>query len=210
MESKSLPNIETLVTDNIRTLKIPQIKSPHPLVIIMTGIPASGKTYLAQRLSEQLPFCVVSEASMRRFLARSASFFDRKTEKIHELGIPTIEKLLQMGVNTIYDSNIATRALRETVKTRVAAVGGVFVLIYLNCPKDFAYRKIKKHNVEIMTGDKEGFIMDIDYFNYEVAKIEAPGVSESPLIYDSSQNSNNLQNLIRKIKAKMDFHEMSR
>jgi len=210
VESKPLQNLETLVTDNIRTLKIPQVKSSHPLVIIMTGIPASGKTYLAQRLSEQLPFCVVSETAMRHFLARSASFFDRKTEKIHELGIPTIERLLQMGVNTIYDSNIATRALRETVKTRVAAVGGVFVLIYLNCSKEVAYQKIKKHNIEIMRGDKEGFIMDIDYFNYEIAKTQAPLIRESPLTYDSSQNSNQLQNLIRKIKEKMDFQEMSR
>jgi|SRR3989344_5089089 len=210
MESTSLPNIETLVTDNIRTLKIPQIKSPHPLVIIMTGIPASGKTYLAQRLSEQLPFCILSEAAMRRFLARSASFFDRKTEKIHELAIPTIQRLLQMGVNTIYDSNIATKKLREIIKANVGGAGGIFLLIYLNCPKEFAYQKIKKHNVEIMRGDKEGFIMDIDYFNYEVAKTEAPGVSESPLIYDSSQNSGNLQNLIRKIKDIMSAQEMSR
>lgn len=200
MESKSLPNIETLVADNIRTLKIPQIKSSHPLVVIMTGIPSSGKSYLATKLAENIPVCILSEAAMRHFLARGASFFDRKTEKIHELGVPTILRLLQMGVNTIYDSNIATRRLRELIKSRVEKADGRFILIYLNCPKEVAYERVKKHNVEIMQGDKEGFIMDIDFFNYEVAKTQVPSVSESPLTYDSSQNSNQLQNLIQKIK----------
>jgi len=116
---KGLLNLETLSEDNIRTLKLSKERFKKPLVIILVGIPSSGKTTFSQTLSSSLPLVILSEEYMIRFLAPRATFFEKAQTETFQLAVKTMEKLVQSGVNCIYDSSIKKKSDRNLIKNRV-------------------------------------------------------------------------------------------
>lgn len=172
-----------LAEDNIRTLSLPGGRLKPPLAVILIGIPASGKTFLAQNLSKTFPLAVLSEEEMLKFLAPKISFFSRAQDEVMILGIKTIEKLIKRGISCIFDYNVKKRHDRNVIKQTVETVGGKFVLIYLEIPKEEAYEQLSKSNYQVSRGEKKGVILDKDLFEYEVANTMFPINEERALIY---------------------------
>ena len=173
-----------LAEDNIRTLSVPQAVSKKPLCVILVGIPESGKTFLTQKLSEKFPLTILSEEAMTAFLSPRATIFKRSALEVFQLATKTIERLIKMGKCCIYDANIKSPEQRSLIKTVVEQSGGSYLLIHSSCPKELCYGRLQKHNLEVARGEKKGFIMDKDYFEYEVVSTRAPVVDEHHLVYN--------------------------
>jgi len=177
-------NFEILAEDNIRTLKVPAVSFEKPLCIILVGIPCSGKTLLTEKLAEKFPLTTLAEEDMMAFLAPRATIFRRGSLEIFQLATKTIEHLVRAGKACIYDANVKTREARQLLKTVVEGAGGTCLLIYLNCPKETCYKRLQKHNVEVTRGEARGFILDKDFFEYEVASSRMPAADEHHLTYN--------------------------
>ncbi|OGY25645.1 MAG: hypothetical protein A2864_01680 [Candidatus Woykebacteria bacterium RIFCSPHIGHO2_01_FULL_39_12] len=183
---KGLLNLETLSEDNIRTLKLSKERFKKPLVIILVGIPSSGKTTFSQTLSSSLPLVILSEEYMIRFLAPRATFFEKAQTETFQLAVKTMEKLVQSGVNCIYDSSIKKKSDRNLIKNRIEKMGGTYVLIYIYIPKELALERVSKQNFEVTRGEKKGFIMNKDLFEYEINSTQIPLSGENHLVYEES------------------------
>ena len=176
-------DLNVLAEDNIRTLQLPKGRLKPPIAVIMVGVPASGKSFLARNLAEALPLAVLSEEEMLKFLAPKITFFKRAQEQIVALAVKTIEKLIQRGVSCIFDYSVKKRQDRQTIKQTVEAVGGRLVLIHVDISKDEAYEQISKSNYQVSRGEKKGVILNKDLFEYEVATTMFPITEERPLVY---------------------------
>lgn len=183
MDTASL-DFDVLAKDNIRTLRVPEASFKKPLCIILVGIPESGKTSISQKLSDKFPLTVLSEEAMMAFLSPRATIFNRNALEVFQLATKTIEYLIKMGKACIYDANIKTREQRGLIETIVNQVGGSYLLVYASCPKEVCYRRLQKHNLAVARGESRGFIMDKDYFEYEVASTRPPALGEHHLVYD--------------------------
>ena len=177
-------NFVILAEDNIRTLKVPSVSFKKPLCVILVGIPCSGKTYLTEKLAEKIPLSVLAEEDMMAFLAPRATIFRRGSLEIFQLASKTIEHLIKKGKACIYDANVKTREARQLLKTVAEGAGGSYLLIYLNCPKETCYERLRKHNLEVTRGETKGFILDKDFFEYEVASTRVPAADEHHLTYN--------------------------
>ena len=90
-----LPNIDTLVADNIRILKTPQARLPKPTAIILVGFPGTGKTTLVEELVRTYPVAVISDEAMGHFLLPyQATFLKHSQKEFLELAAATMEKLI--------------------------------------------------------------------------------------------------------------------
>jgi len=176
-------NFETLAEDNVRTLKVPGPVFDKPLVVIMVGTPSSGKSTLTKKLAEKFPLTVFSEEYMTSFLSPRATFLKRNSAEVFQLAVKTIESLMRKGKASIYDANIKTRQQRDLIKVVVEENGGTYLLIYLNCPKEVCYQRLQKHNLEVNRGESKGFILDKDFFEYEVSSTKAPAPDEINVVY---------------------------
>jgi predicted kinase len=177
-------NFDVLAEDNIRTLHVPKVAFEKPVCVVMVGIPEAGKTFLAKNLSEKFPLAVLSETDMVAFLSPRATIFKRGALEVFQLAIKTIEHLIKGGKACIYDANIKTREQRSLIKTAVEQAGGSFLLVYVSCPKELCYERLQKHNLAVNRGEIKGFILDKDYFEYEVASTRLPAPEEHHLVYN--------------------------
>ena len=176
-------NLDILAEDNVRTLKLPKARLNPPVAIILIGIPASGKSRLVENLTNTFPLAVLSEEEMLKFLAPRISFFERAQEEILALAEKTIEKLILGSISCIFDYSVKKRRDRGLLREVVEKAGGKFILIYIDIPKEEAYKQLSKINYEVSRGEKKGVIMDKDLFEYEVANITPPSAAEGALVF---------------------------
>jgi len=188
MAQSAIPNLDVLVKDNIRILSLPKETSPHPLAIILVGPPFSGKTALVETLSQKFPLVVLSESQMGAFLAPRATFFKRGEDEIFLLASKTMEELVRMGYNCIYDASIKKRKDRLYLQNLVTNAKGKMALITCVIPENEVYARLQKRNSEIVRGDRKGFIMDKDLMKYELNSIEPPTKEEHPFVYQALAN----------------------
>jgi len=201
-------NIEQNATDFIRTLEKPSQKYKRPIVVIVVGIPASGKSYFCQNIASSLPFVLVSENTIQSFLVPRITFFERGTDQLLDFARETLKQLTKMGYNSILDMNLKTYAQREMFRLTIQAAGGETVTIHLTCPKEICFEKIKKRNLEIQRGDVKGFIMDWDYFLFEVNSTEVPIQSENAIPYNSSTDGLQMKKIAGYLQKKLEGQEM--
>lgn len=198
VEKRELPNIDILAEDNIRILELPKARLPIPLVILLVGLPSSGKSELVKELSQKFPLAILSEENMLKFLAPNISFFERSEEKILSLATRTMEKLIVRRVSSVFDHSIKKREYRDYIRKRIESLGGKSVLIHINIPKEDAYKRVSKSNFEVTRGDKKGVIINKDLFEYEVASTQIPSQGEHHLIH-KPQNSDSVNVIVEQI-----------
>ncbi|MDP2670910.1 MAG: AAA family ATPase [bacterium] len=182
-----LGNIDKLAADNIRLLKLPDKKISPSVAILFVGIPGSGKSTLATKLSEDFPLALISDEQMAHFLFTTKStLLEHSQKESLELASKTIEKLVQQGYSCVYDSNVKNRTDREVIRDLVAGSGGKFLLINLQVEEELAFERVSKANFAVSRGEKKGFILDKDLFQYEVSSTQMPLPEEQALVFDSS------------------------
>ena len=194
-------NIEKLAEDNVRTLELSEASYKTPVCIIFVGLPASGKSYLAEYLAKELSLTKFGEQNLTALLAPRATITEREVVKVFQLAVATIEHLLRRGKGVIYDANSKTKEQRNLIKTAVEQAGGRSILIFCSTPKEVCYQRAHKRNISIARGEVQGLILDKDYFEYEVATTLLPTADENPIIYDSTHDHENIYQIATKIKG---------
>ncbi|MEX0622095.1 MAG: AAA family ATPase [Candidatus Woykebacteria bacterium] len=195
-------NFDTLAEDTIRTLEIPQPSFKKPLCIIFVGFPASGKTTLTNKLRDRFPLAVFSEEVLTSFLSPRATLFHRDSVEVFKLASKIVEHLLKRGKSCIYDANIKTKEQRTLIKRIVQDNDGEFLLVYVNCSKETCYERLQKHNLRVGRGESKGFILDKDYFEYEVSSTSLLSPDEQYVNYNC-ENPESTYQVASLVEAKL-------
>lgn len=183
MENTKVQNLALLVADHIRTLTLPSKRFSQPVAIILVGGPFSGKTTLVEHLAKKFPLAVLSDSNIGSFLAPRTTFFKRGSEEIFVLASRTIEEIIKQKVSVIYDASVKRRTDREALRKLVTNQGGKLLLVHVVMPEKEAYARLKKLNTQIVQGDRKGFILNKDLFDYELNTTDFPGLDEQPIEY---------------------------
>lgn len=93
-----------------QTLSIPKEKLPQPTLILLSGLPGTGKSHLAQVLAKRLPLVVVSSDQIRRQLFAHPQYTGEEHFIVHSTCQEVIGDLLQQGYSVVCDAtNILCR-----------------------------------------------------------------------------------------------------
>jgi len=204
MPDKSLSNLNQIAGDLIRVLEIPKQTSAKPICIILIGLPGSGKTFISKKLTERLPLVYLSEELVQAFLVPNKTFFDRGEEAVLELIYTTIDKLLHTKYSVIFDANLKKLENRMAIKSIVDKARSQIITLYLNCPENIAFDRLKQKNLEILRGDSREFVMETDYFYFEKNNLEKPIKSEQAYLFDTANSTlRDIDKLVEYLKGKM-------
>ena len=101
----------------------------QPVLLLLTGLPGTGKSYLARRLSEFLPFVVIESDQVRKTLFPEPRYTAQESRLVHRTCHALMWKLLKKGIRVIYDATNLIEYHRELVYRIANKTGARLVVV---------------------------------------------------------------------------------
>lgn len=86
---------------------------PHPVLVILNGLPGTGKSYFARQLANQVPLAVLESDALRKALVRSPNYTARESTRLFRALHKMIELLLAQEIPVLLDATNTREAHRE-------------------------------------------------------------------------------------------------
>jgi predicted kinase len=121
--------------------------SPRPTLIIVCGLPGSGKTVHAERLANKLQAIRFSPDEWMNAL--SLDLYDEvRRGKIENLQWKIGRELLALGVTVIIEWGTWGRSERDALRLGARALGAAVELHYMSAPVDVLFARIQRRGLE--------------------------------------------------------------
>jgi predicted kinase len=118
---------------------------PDPRVVLLCGLPGSGKTTVARRLADKLGairFCPDEWMS-----ALGVDLFDEpRRARIESVQWNLAQELVQRRVSVIIEWGVWARSERDAVRARARELGVPVELHYLEVPLDVLWERVRDRN----------------------------------------------------------------
>jgi predicted kinase len=148
-------------------------------LIVLCGLPGSGKTTVARRLEDQLGgFRLCTDEWMTSL---AIDLYDQNArERVDALQQDVAVELVGLGMTVVYESGGWTRAERDRLRERARTAGASVELRYLDEPIDVMWQRLADRNA---TRPWATGVISRDDLATWAAHFEAPTAAELAL-YD--------------------------
>jgi predicted kinase len=146
-------------------------------LILICGLPGSGKTTLAKHLASEVPAVRLSPDEWKHDLG--IDYYDEETrvrleKRLWELA----QELLTLGQNVILENGFWAREERDELRLGGRTLGVAVELQYLEAPVEELWRRLELRNVEAKPGTAPIERQDLLQWT---ARFEAPDAAELAL-----------------------------
>ena len=155
----------------------------YPVLIMMSGLPGSGKSYLSERLAGQLPAVIVESDCVRKKLFRQPTYDAQESGMVHRACQEVMRALLRKGVRVIFDATNLVEFQRE-VLYNLAERSGAHVLIV----RTVAPEHIIRERLERRQADAQG-VSDADWQVYRRMSKRQQTIRRAHVRIDTSQST---------------------
>jgi len=125
-----------LLTESLGGLPEPVAE---PTLIVVSGLPGTGKTYFCNQLAERLPFVILESDALRKTLFPSPSYSPKENAHLFRAIHRLIETLLKRGISLILDATNLSEAKREYLYNIAERLDVKLILVRVEAPPQVVY-----------------------------------------------------------------------
>ena len=132
----------------------------HPVLVAVSGLPGTGKSYVSQRLLERVPLAFLETDALRKALHPSPTYSAQESARLFRLTHELIEELLGEGIPVLLDATSLMESHREHLYNIADRRGVKLVLVLVEAPpkvvlERLAERKRGKQRLDRSDADWE-------------------------------------------------------
>lgn len=161
------------------------------MLVVITGLPGSGKTTVADSLSKEINAIVLSTDKIRKNMFKNPVYNENDKRVVYNELFSRAREYLSSGKNVILDGTFYTKSLRDKAKEVGASVSEKVIFIYCETPEQILKERITKR--------KDKF-SDADFSVYLKIKEVFEDFEEEVIIVDTSKPiDSNIRDIIKLI-----------
>src|SRR2546428_2094150 len=113
---------------------LPRPRRP-PVLVLLIGLPGSGKSYLASEICRRYPFAHLESDALRKALFRRPVYSQRESSRLFVAVHALIDGLLARGVPTLLDATNLREAHRQPVYDIAERHGARLIIVQTIAPE---------------------------------------------------------------------------
>ncbi len=144
--------------------RLPRVKATtaYPVLVMMVGLPGTGKSYLARKLAECEPFLILEADFVRKTLFPNPSYSGEESTFVHRVVHALLDRFLRRGIRVIYDATNLIEWQREFVYHLAERAGAKLVIVRTVAPPEVVRARLEKRKQDRSPED----ISDADWGVY--------------------------------------------
>ncbi len=155
-----------------------------PTLIIVSGLPGSGKSYFSRRLAERLPFPIIESDAMRQMLSPTPNYSQAESERLFRACHALISDLLRKGISLIFDATNLIENHREQLYRIAERADAKLVLVRVEAPPELVRQRLERRQTEPDQNDKS----DADWKVYQKMTVTAEKIRRNHFAVDTSKD----------------------
>ncbi|MBM3156897.1 MAG: ATP-binding protein [Chloroflexi bacterium] len=193
-------NAEQIVTD-ARRLKqsLGRLPEPvvHPVLIIVSGLPGTGKSYFSRKLAEQLPSVIVESDALRKELFPVPVYSAEESQRLFSACYHLIEELLSSSISVILDATNLVEYHREFLYRIAERLKIKLIIVWVQAPKELVRQRLQGRAEGADPLDKS----DADWSIYQRMRTRMQRIRRNYFSVDTSRDiSPVLDKIVREAK----------
>jgi predicted kinase len=155
------------------------------MVIIVTGLPGSGKSYFASKLSEALKASYFSSDQFRKFFFSGIKYSTTEKLKVYQKLLSETLEAVDNGKDVVLDGTFYKQSIREEFKSALLKINQKIIFIEVRAESQLIKDRLKKLRED----------SDADYDVYQKLLAEYEPLTENHLILLSGND--NIEQMLR-------------
>ena len=122
--------------------RLPTNTAGGSFLLVLTGLPGTGKSHLSKRLQRRLPLLVLESDRLRKVLAHSPKYTPDESSRLFSACHLLIEEFLGQGRQILFDATNLTEKFRQPLRSIAARRGVPFLVVRCTAPVDLVRRRL--------------------------------------------------------------------
>ena len=169
----------------------------HPVFVVVSGLPGTGKSFFSRKLAERTPFLIVESDEMRKALFPNPDYSAEESSRLFKALHSLLEELLQKGISIILDATNLVEFQRERLYHIGDKIGVKLILVQVTAPAEVVRERLRQRANRKEISDKS----DADWNVYEQMKTRVSSIKRNHFVVDTSQDIEPvIEKILRSIK----------
>ncbi len=156
----------------------------QPAIIVVSGLPGTGKTHFCRRLAERLPCTILESDAIRKKIYPRPTYSPKESAGLFRAIHVMAATLLGKGVNVILDATNLEERHRKTVYKVAERAGARLILVQVEAPPEVVQKRLKSR----VDGKAAGDFSDADWSIYQRMKPQAEKIKQPHFTVDTSRD----------------------
>ena len=113
----------------------------RPVLVVVSGLPGSGKSYFSRRLVERMPLLILESDALRKVLFPTPSYDRAESARLFEACYSLIDELLVRGVPILLDATNLIEGHRERLYNIAHRRDAKLVLVHVKASPEIVYER---------------------------------------------------------------------
>jgi len=168
-----------------------------PALIVVSGLPGSGKSYFSRRLAERMPLPIIESDAMRRILATRPDYSHGESERLFRACHALISDLLRRGLSIIFDATNLIEYHREQLYRIADNAGAKLILVRVEATPELVQQRLEQRRNGVDPNDKS----DADWKVYRKMTATAEKIRRNHFAVDTSKDiAPAIEKIVREVR----------
>jgi predicted kinase len=176
------------LADDVSALKqsLPKLPEPvaNPALIVVSGLPGTGKSYFCLKLAERIELVILESDSLRKMLFPAPSYSKEESTQLFRACHGLIEELLGRGISVALDATNLEEHNREQLYHIADQSGTRLIIVKMEAPPEVVQQRLERRVRREYQSDHS----DADWNVYTKMKSTVDKIGRNHFAADSSKD----------------------